>query len=56
VEKKNNAGQKILHDLPKEKAGCRWLQAARLDARLALRGLLELSQRQPLSKQKENYL
>jgi hypothetical protein len=56
VEKKNNAGQKILHDLPKKKAGCRWLQAARLDARLALRRLLELSQRQPLSKQKENYL
>jgi hypothetical protein len=56
VEKKNYAGQKVLHYLPKEKAGCRWLQAARLDAGLALRGLLEFSQRQPLFKQKENYL
>jgi len=56
VEKKNNAGQKILHDLPKKKTGCRWLQAARLDAGLALRRLLELSQRQPLFKQKEAYL
>jgi hypothetical protein len=48
VEKKNNAGQKILHDLPKKKAGCRWLQAARLDAGVALRGLFKSPQRQPL--------